>query len=53
MLLLTNRMKQFGLRILLYSLLFHLGVTSHFRGGTISWRPVDPQNFNGLVNLVA
>ncbi len=45
-------MKLFGLRILLYSLLFHLGVTSHFRGGSISWRPVDAQNFNGLVIII-
>ena len=29
----------------------HLVASSHYRGGTIQWRPDDPKTFNGVVRL--
>jgi hypothetical protein len=29
----------------------HLVTSSHFRGGTIQWRPANPGSFDGMVRL--
>ena len=26
--------------------------SSHFMGGTIQWRPLDPENFDGMVCII-
>jgi hypothetical protein len=47
------RVQYLSLPILLlaFALGAHLVASTHFRGGTIQWRPDDPGNFNGVVRL--
>ena len=35
--------------LLIFLDLFYRSSASHFRGGIIQWRPLDAQNFNGMV----
>ncbi len=46
--LLTN-VPSWALCLAMIATVLEMAAASHFRGGIIQWRPVDPDNFNGTV----